>query len=152
MGLLFSDSEFGVRWLTRGYGRGALNYGIIACNVLWWFQSDAFICWCDFLAGFEGDYCERDINECLQSPCQNGATCHNFQGSFRCNCSADTKGLLCQVRNSAMVMDVIGFISSNNDISSKLSFRIVKIRISVYRYEWILLLIVMLNRFKKKVY
>ena len=46
--------------------------------------------------GFEGDYCERDINECLQSPCQNGATCHNLQGSFRCNCSSNTKGLLCQ--------------------------------------------------------
>lgn len=51
---------------------------------------------CQCLHGFEGSFCERDSDECLQSPCQNGGLCENLQGSFRCNCSMLYKGSLCE--------------------------------------------------------
>ena len=36
-----------------------------------------------------------DINECDSSPCENGATCINNNGSFTCICSAGYTGSLC---------------------------------------------------------
>ena len=27
-----------------------------------------------------------DVNECLENPCENGATCENTEGSFNCHC------------------------------------------------------------------
>ena len=48
---------------------------------------------------FSGLYCERDINECQDSPCKNGGTCHNVLGSFKCNCTPESSGDLCEVIN-----------------------------------------------------
>ena len=36
------------------------------------------------------------INECTKSPCKNGATCVNLQGSYRCNCKSGYSGNNCQ--------------------------------------------------------
>uniref|UniRef100_A0A8W8MLE5 Uncharacterized protein n=1 Tax=Magallana gigas TaxID=29159 RepID=A0A8W8MLE5_MAGGI len=38
--------------------------------------------------------CE-DINECLDDPCQNGGTCSNNDGSFKCTCADGFTGALC---------------------------------------------------------
>ncbi len=46
-----------------------------------------------------GLYCERDINECVESPCHNGGTCHNIPGSFLCNCTPESSGSLCEIVN-----------------------------------------------------
>ena len=43
-----------------------------------------------------GDFCEQDLDECLVMPCQNGGTCLNSHGSFKCTCQPDTTGYLCQ--------------------------------------------------------
>ena len=37
-----------------------------------------------------------DINECTNSPCQNGATCVNLQGSYRCDCKSGYNGNKCE--------------------------------------------------------
>ncbi|GAU98557.1 hypothetical protein RvY_09686-2 [Ramazzottius varieornatus] len=50
---------------------------------------------CQCFSGFEGLRCERDIDECQQTPCHNGATCENLFGSFRCNCTSQTRGQFC---------------------------------------------------------
>ncbi|OWA49788.1 Fat-like cadherin-related tumor suppressor-like protein [Hypsibius exemplaris] len=51
---------------------------------------------CQCFQGFEGSRCERDVDECLQAPCQNGGVCQNLLGGFRCNCSSvQTRGTLC---------------------------------------------------------
>ena len=37
-----------------------------------------------------------DINECTNSPCKNGATCVNLQGSYRCDCKSGYDGNNCE--------------------------------------------------------
>lgn len=42
-----------------------------------------------------GQTCEIDINECVKSPCRNGATCQNTNGSYRCACRTGFTGRNC---------------------------------------------------------
>ena len=37
-----------------------------------------------------------DINECALAPCQNGATCVDLVGSYRCDCKAGYTGSNCE--------------------------------------------------------
>lgn len=37
-----------------------------------------------------------DINECAPAPCQNGGTCVDLVGSFRCDCPAEFEGANCE--------------------------------------------------------
>ena len=37
-----------------------------------------------------------DINECSPDPCQNGATCQDLVGSYRCDCKAGYSGNNCE--------------------------------------------------------
>eukprot|EP00794_Sanderia_malayensis_P005223 gene5223-5879_t len=52
-----------------------------------------FTCTC--AVGYEGAYCEKDIDHCLSSPCKNGATCNDGVGSFTCLCTQGYEGTLC---------------------------------------------------------
>ena len=40
-----------------------------------------------------------DIDECLNMPCKNGATCNNKPGSYSCSCSAGWTGRDCDEGN-----------------------------------------------------
>ena len=66
-----------------------LNQGI--CSV----DNDKFHCDCSD-TGFEGRKCEIDLNECNQSPCKNGGTCTNTEGSYNCSCLPGFHGKKCQ--------------------------------------------------------
>ena len=46
-----------------------------------------YICLCNG-TGYEGEYCEKDINECQVGThrCSNGATCINVPGGYQCLC------------------------------------------------------------------
>lgn len=37
-----------------------------------------------------------DTNECANSPCDNGGTCLNDVGSFRCKCPPNWEGRYCR--------------------------------------------------------
>ncbi|XP_044171678.1 uncharacterized protein LOC114977630 isoform X6 [Acropora millepora] len=62
--------------------------------------------------------CKQDIDECSSNPCQNGATCVNLVGSYRCNCAPGYTGGTCQTdinecspnpcQNGATCVNLIG--------------------------------------------
>lgn len=39
-----------------------------------------------FFAGFSGQYCEIELNECDSAPCLNGAVCQNDVNRYDCFC------------------------------------------------------------------
>ncbi|XP_042142437.1 fibropellin-1 [Ixodes scapularis] len=57
---------------------------------------DSFQCRC--VAGFVGDFCQVDVDECFSSPCLNGGKCQDHPGGFVCSCDFGWTGEVCEVR------------------------------------------------------
>ena len=58
---------------------------------------------CTCAAGYTGALCDKDVDECASSPCQNGAACSDSitnstikADSFRCACKPGSNGTLCE--------------------------------------------------------
>ena len=52
---------------------------------------------CMCTAGWEGDECERDIDDCAHSPCHNGGTCTDMGNqAYHCECPAGYEGDRCE--------------------------------------------------------
>ena len=43
-----------------------------------------------------------DINECSPAPCQNGGTCVDLVGSYRCDCKAGYSGTNCETGDNSL--------------------------------------------------
>ena len=57
-------------------------------------MANQFSCTC--LAGFTGQKCETDVNECdIPGQCQHGGTCLNLPGSYQCQCPQGFTGQHC---------------------------------------------------------
>ena len=71
-----------------------------------WFQTcnsleNGFSCTC--AAGYGGDRCQDDPDNCLGSPCMNGGGCQDLENSFTCLCQAGFTGNVCQTSEDICV-------------------------------------------------
>lgn len=61
------------------------------------FSVSKYVCACRYhcacKAGWEGKNCEREKNECLSNPCQNGGTCNDRLNSYVCVCPRGFAGM-----------------------------------------------------------
>lgn len=60
---------------------------------------------CQCSSGYTGRLCEVDVNECDPSPCLNGATCVDGQGSFTCRCPPGFNGTRCETGIDAIATE-----------------------------------------------
>lgn len=51
---------------------------------------------CECPAGFQGDFCQEEIDHCSSSPCKNNGTCTNLGSGYSCACPNNTRGESCQ--------------------------------------------------------
>ena len=55
---------------------------------------NTFICECR--AGFTGDLCDENIDDCASHACENEATCMDGVDSYSCVCAAGYTGQFCE--------------------------------------------------------
>jgi len=65
-------------------------------NQLIYIPVNAYQCFCT--AGWKGEHCNQDVNECESSPCQNGGICSTDAGTadYDCACAQGFRGSMCQ--------------------------------------------------------
>ncbi|KAM3910172.1 von Willebrand factor D and EGF domain-containing protein [Leptodactylus fuscus] len=72
---------------------GCLNGGSCTANVNFPPGKGEYLCVC--AAGYEGDSCERDIDDCQPNPCRAGRCVDQVNG-HHCECPAGLKGKACE--------------------------------------------------------
>jgi Notch-like protein len=68
---------------------------------------------CDCAAGFEGDNCDGNVNDCEISPCENDSTCIDQIGGYSCQCMGGWTGENCMTSVVACLFDDNGELLSS---------------------------------------
>ncbi|KAK7145498.1 hypothetical protein R3I93_013280 [Phoxinus phoxinus] len=58
-------------------------------------SASGYLCHC--LAGFTGENCSVNVNECESAPCGNGGTCEDLVNAFHCWCPPGFTGVVCEI-------------------------------------------------------
>jgi Notch-like protein len=67
-------------------------------------EGENFSCDCD--AGYSGDRCEINTNDCDPNPCQNNGVCSDGVDDYECNCAGTGYiGATCQVVDNGCLSD-----------------------------------------------
>ncbi|KAI8496320.1 hypothetical protein Bbelb_261610 [Branchiostoma belcheri] len=79
--------------------------------------------YCVCKGGWEGDSCEKDVNECKTAECHHLAICENTAGSYSCQCDEGYQGdglQSCTDKDECLEEDICGpnSISCSNTIGS----------------------------------
>lgn len=64
---------------------------------------DGFECKCH--AGFYGETCESNTDDCIGNACENNSTCEDGILHYTCNCSSGFKGILCEIAMGNILVD-----------------------------------------------
>ncbi|KAG8430107.1 hypothetical protein GDO86_018475 [Hymenochirus boettgeri] len=78
--------------LKKGPYSVLLNGG--TCNDEGWICREVYL---PCLAGYTGELCQTDVDDCLMRPCANGATCHDGINRFSCECPPGFQGRFCTI-------------------------------------------------------
>ena len=49
-----------------------------------------FMCRCH--GGYEGRFCDKEVDECASNPCQHGGSCTDLINGYECRCPRGTTG------------------------------------------------------------
>ena len=77
---------------------------------------------CICAAGFAGDDCESNINECASAPCQNQGNCTDLINSFTCTCPPGFTGPLCEINIDECASQPCQFNGTCTDGTNSVSF------------------------------
>lgn len=68
-----------------------------------------------------GHLCDEDIDECaISSPCRNGATCINTNGSYTCSCAKGYEGRDCLINTDDCRPCKFKFLTPSFDLCSNI--------------------------------
>lgn len=73
-------------------------------------------CYCP--AGFSGQFCETDVDECASQPCYNGGKCNDLPQGYACECPQGMliKSVLHKKRNIYFISVFKLWVSCQTDI------------------------------------
>jgi hypothetical protein len=67
---------------------------------------------CDCAAGYDGDNCETDVDDCADAPCLSNGSCEDQVDDFACECAIGFTGEVCEID-----IDNCGFAPCENGAS-----------------------------------